>query len=570
MKRSSPLRRLLVFWAALAPLFAGASAQAWTSAEISHVEVRVELDEEGRARVQTDARFVVNGGRFHGFDIAELPGAELVPDECQATTDDGNSYPLKLRRLRDGRTRIFLARKQSIKAGGVTFRIVHGLDMKKQGALRRHGDGARLEWTPLVWDHGLEWMRIAFVLPSKNAKKAAVPDPVFSKDYIVKVGTSSVEFLKHRAPRWYEMSVALDTGPDRFASLGPAPPPELDTGTAGAHTAADEISTEPEQPEAPFWATIAPALGMLLGLFALVFKYAHVSRIGRQCGVSPGFVLLRNTPFGARIALTLVAFATAYAAQLSGSISAGIPPVVAGSAIWLVRRAQPTRRPQSGGVWRPLDEEERCSLKRLARAYRSQRSSWFDLSSLRGVLAFGIFVLAPTAAALTALRPWPLFGGATIIFSIIPGVTVWLHAWNAELPQDVFMEQFLALDRRRRALDKLARRVFNGARPALWVREGSDGPLEIRVRIDPLPKGVHRLEIAAEPTCCGSMQRTNLNAMIGLEPGSATARRIAGSSLVAEHHLTPDLSEEVVLLRNRRGRRTNLSPLTSALAPLWR
>ncbi len=563
------LHRLAKVLTALLFLFEAGGAAAWTSADISQVEVRVELNEEGQARVQTDARFVVNGGRFHGFDIAELSNAKLSPDECTATTDDGASYAVKLRNLRDGRTRIHLARKQSIKSGGVTFRIVHRVDMVEKGALRRRGDGVRLDWAPIVWDKGLEWMKVTVVLPPGESPPTITPDPKISKDYVITIDGAVVEFLKHRAPRWYEMQVALDTDSSRFASLAASPAPARDEGPlSGVEAAVSGVETSRASP--PLWASVAPALGLLFGLLALILKHAHIHGISRQCGVCLGFAFLRNTSFGVRVALTLAAFALAFAAQFSQSIAASVPPLVAGSALWLVRRYRPAGGSKATGAWRRLGSEEESSLLRLARAYRAKRASFFDITSARGALGLGLFVLAPSVAALTVYRPWPFIGASLFVSALIPAVAVWLHAWDAELPQDLMMEQLLAFGRRRGDLCKLAGQLAPTARAELWIREGACEPVELRVRIAPLPKDVHRLEIAGEPSRCGSLQRMHLTAVIGLEPGSKLARQLAQSPLVCEHHLTPDLSEEVVVLRNRRGHRPNLAPLTSALAPLWR
>ncbi len=47
------------------------------------------------------------------------------------------------------------------------------------------------------------------------------------------------------------------------------------------------------------------------------------------------------------------------------------------------------------------------------------------------------------------------------------------------------------------------------------------------------------------------------------------ARRLASLPNVAEHHLTPDLKEEVIVLRNRRGNAVaGLAPLKAAMASL--
>ena len=97
---------ILVIFATIA--FEPEIALAWTSARLTDVGVKVELAEQGPSRVETTARFAVAGGRFHGFDLAGLPGGRLVEEESQAVLDDGRIYPLSFRKVRGDRTRVVL------------------------------------------------------------------------------------------------------------------------------------------------------------------------------------------------------------------------------------------------------------------------------------------------------------------------------------------------------------------------------------------------------------------------------------------------------------------------------
>ena len=81
-------------------LFAS-SARGWTAAGVSNVDVTVRLADSGMSQVITQARFVVEGGHFHGFDMAEMPGAKLVEEKCLAVLDSGLRHNLRFRRLRN-------------------------------------------------------------------------------------------------------------------------------------------------------------------------------------------------------------------------------------------------------------------------------------------------------------------------------------------------------------------------------------------------------------------------------------------------------------------------------------
>ncbi|MBW2276267.1 MAG: hypothetical protein JRF63_02175, partial [Deltaproteobacteria bacterium] len=86
--------------------------------------------------------------------------------------------------------------------------------------------------------------------------------------------------------------------------------------------------------------------------------------------------------------------------------------------------------------------------------------------------------------------------------------------------------------------------------------------IEVRLRVEPPPIGLRGLEVAGEVVRTGTTTRTRRAAILRLEPGTDNARRLATCPHAAEHHLTPDLKEEVLVLRDRR------SPADSGLAPL--
>jgi hypothetical protein len=75
--------------------------------------------------------------------------------------------------------------------------------------------------------------------------------------------------------------------------------------------------------------------------------------------------------------------------------------------------------------------------------------------------------------------------------------------------------------------------------------------------------------VAGEVVRSGTTTRTRRAAILRLEPGTDNARRLATCPHAAEHHLTPDLEEEVIVLRDRRRPKDQgLAPLRAALAML--
>jgi hypothetical protein len=133
---------------------------------------------------------------------------------------------------------------------------------------------------------------------------------------------------------------------------------------------------------------------------------------------------------------------------------------------------------------------------------------------------------------------------------------------------DTTLEGFHILRKWRKSLSKLLGAKAPGADAAeLWVREDDAGPIEVRLRAAVPVEGLNNIEVAGETLRAGSTYKTKTVFVLRLEPGTAVARKLAACPHAAEHHLTPDLQEEIIVLRNRRGRTASgLTPLRSALS----
>jgi hypothetical protein len=135
---------------------------------------------------------------------------------------------------------------------------------------------------------------------------------------------------------------------------------------------------------------------------------------------------------------------------------------------------------------------------------------------------------------------------------------------------DPTLESFISIRRWRRALNRLVGTRLHGAVATFFVREDEKGPIEVRLRVSrELPEGLRGIEVANELVASGAQIRRRNAVVLHLEPGTELARRLAQCPHVAEHHLTPDLQEEVLVLRNRRGKKPEgLAPLRAALAKI--
>jgi len=548
-------------------LLAAGEATAWTSARLARVDTTLEVAFEGPSRIHTEARYEIAGGKLHGFDLVPLPGADLVPEECEARLDDGRRLPLSFRGLHDGRTRVVLADGASLGRGAVTFHLEHRSDLVASGSLRRYEGRARLDWTPIVWDESADSMVVGVHLPLNGADGLIAVDPDVSSNYEVAVEDGEVSMTKHRAVRWYPMQVVVDFDPGLVASLGPevAPPDPVDLPTAAATAS---VSAPPAAP-APAHVALLPAAACLIGLLALLVKASALRRSLGDLGLPVRFRLLPRTGPVFRFTLSLASVGLGLGVQHAGHLAAGIPAVAAAAALWLVRREEGSLRPRPGGTWRTMEDSDVSECRRLAAAYQRRRRSVVDITAVRGAIAFLAFLSGLGYAAATAAEGWPEIAWAAVIDGLLLAVPAWFSHVRSELPVDPMLEGFSTLRRWRSGLARLVGAADPDAKAALWLREDDRGPVEVRLRVEPPPAGLKGLEVAGEVVRAGSTLRTRRVVVLRLEPGTEAARRLASCPHAAEHHLTPDLEDEIIVLRNRRGRSdAGFAPLRAALALL--
>jgi hypothetical protein len=542
------------------------AAEAWTTARLSQVQVGIEVAREGPSTVTTRARYEISGGKFHGFDLAPLDGAGLVEEECSAYLDDGRRYPLSFRKLFDGRVRVVLADKVGLGKGAVNFVLVHRVDLIEQGALRRYGGRARLDWTPLVWDDGTDAMSVEVTLPGPSRDAPVIVDEGVARDYEVVTRANGAMLSKFRTVRWYPMRTVLEFDPELIASLGSEQREEEQEPSVAA--LGPVASTPPSLP-APTHVLALPLLAVLLGLLAMAYKSWKLGRALADLGIASRFKLLPRTGLATRVVLSLAAAGLGLGAQYLGSLAAGVPAIVVAAALWIVRREEGSLRTRPGGAWRRMGEEDVRSYRKLNRAYRARRRSLVDITTVGGALTFVLALAALGYAVVITRGSWPRIAWALLIDGLIWAIPAWFSHVRSELPVDPTLEGFAALRRWRSSLARLVGTKSPGAEAGLWVREDDKGTIEVRLRLEPPPPGLKGLEVAGEVVRSGSSLRTRRAAILRLEPGTELARRLATCPHAAEHHLTPDLEDEIIVLRNRRGRAdAGLAPLRIALGML--
>ncbi|HUT76889.1 MAG TPA: hypothetical protein VM285_04340, partial [Polyangia bacterium] len=459
--------------------------------------------------------------------------------------------------------------KSQVGRGGVIFSIEHRMNLIEQGALRRYGSRARLDWTPLVWDDSTEAMTIEIRLPGESRDAPVMVDPEVARDYEVQLGGSVVRLTKFSTVRWYAMRAIVDFDPELVSVLAPeTPEPEVDRGHGSKVMTAARLSREPTPPTRLL---LLPALAAFLGLLFSVRKTWLAQRALGDLGLPIVHRLFPRTAPLLRFALSVAACGLALGVQHAGFLAASVPALAAAASLWLTRASEGSIRPRPGGKWRPLEDEDAVRLRRLTRAYRSRRRTWIDITHPVGALAFLAVAVGLAAAVICTRESWPRLGWAAAMNGLFFAVPAWFAQVRSELPVDPALEGFWALRRWRRAVSRLLGSKGLGAEAVFWVREDEKGMAEVRLRVEPPPAGLHSLEVAGEIVRAGTTTRVRKAAVLRLEPNTELARRLAACVHAAEHHLTPDLQEEVIVLRDRRGRHdSGLAPLRAALALLPR
>ncbi|MDD5308773.1 MAG: hypothetical protein PHU25_15765 [Deltaproteobacteria bacterium] len=547
----------------LAALLISGSALGWTTVSLRTVEVDLQVAAEGPSTSTSRARFEVEGGKFHGFELGDLPAAEIDGAACSARTDDGIAYGLVFKPVKPGETRVLLANGAHLERGGITFTIVHKVNLTRAGALRKYEGRARLSWTPLVWDEGSDSMTVRVALPGPSGDAPVIADPDVSRDYEVTTSATGASLTKYRSPRWYPMQVALDFDPSLVRDL-PA------SVAAAALQAPVAMVAPARNPGSRSLSDLAvPALFGLFGLFVLAWKAHRLHRVLGDLGIAARFRVLGRTGLVLRLSLSLAGLGLAVGAEKAGSMAAAVPPLACVAFLWIVRREEGTLRPRAGGTWRAMDDHDVVLYRRLTRAYRRSRRSWLDATVPGGAIAFVLFLVALGFGAHRAGGSSTDLAWGTVLNGLLLAMPAWWSRVKSELPLDPTLESFSAIRRWRKPVARLLGTACPGSEVSLWVREDGAGPVEVRLRVEPAPAGLRGLELAGEIVRSGSTLRVRQAVVLRLDPGTDAARRLAALEHAVEHHLSPDLSEEMVVLHDRRGAiDSGTTPLRLALGAL--
>ena len=545
------------------------TASAWTKARLSTVDVVLHLNGNKESEFTTTAGFEVSGGSFHGFDLARQKNAVLVKEKCSAYTNSGVKYNLTFKKLFDGRTRILLANKKSVKNETVYFILVHKTLLTASGALSRINNKVRLNWTPVIWDHGTDAMSVSVIFPENISNLNVNANNDVTEDYEISHTDSNIlTFKKYRTVKWYPMQIVLNFDSD-FIPLVKNSTDKIETTKNNDALLLTKVPAIKKSNDKPLWHFALFALVSFIGLLLMIIKTHHLKWLYNNANIPMQFKFLKNTNYILRLILTIMAIMLALGAQIAGSVAASVPPLVVAAMLWLIDRSHSTLIARSGGTWRQLTESEIDEFKQIFLSYKRRKNSLLDGTTLFGLLTLaltvtGLFFLIRNVGSASIHSAWVL--SVSAIIWIFP---IWFSLSKGELPVNTTTETFVLLYKWKKGLSKLIGKTASDAKASFWVREDDKGPIEVRMRMENAPDFLMGFEVGAEIVRSSTVYQVKKVAILKMEPGTQIARKLAACPNASEHHLTPNLTREIIVFRNRRGlKESGFKSLKTALAVL--
>lgn len=482
-------------------------AAAWWEASLQQVDVGVTLRSNGVATVTYDLRYHVDRGRFEGPTI-DNPGREIRWDRFGSFVEDshGQRYPVSItRRNRDGAYTVRI-RGEGLGPGWVTVRLVHDEDLL-DCCLRLDDQGrARLAWSALVWDVGMDRMTVRIRL--EPAASGVEVEPGTVDEYRVETTPEGDLLVERIRPvRWYRMQIGLllpgdwlERRPQRLAMDDLADLPD-------EQEAAAVIPPEPSPPAARGSRhSIALVFLLATGLVctALLRFKAWITARGYhgRLAAAPMLVLPKVPP--------LLRWAFAAAFMLAGAwlqarshLAAGSLSFAAGLMLSLrapVSEAEVARR-RRPTAWRDVGLE---ALPALAGQRPRGRKRWAALVDGTTPVGFPISILALAGAAALVVATYEVLGGHSADgLAIDLGLTVAAVAFTGRRADALPCRSAGAAPLLLAVARKLGAHGAAQAAPARVLVAEAAAPetadAEVRLELRPLGSGARRVEIRAEP-----------------------------------------------------------------------
>jgi hypothetical protein len=494
----------MVPWSVLRPFIAllfGLAVAAWSPRALAWVEltvarddVRVEIDRQGKARVEHRVLLLVSGGPLPSFTMrgvdpdAELEsGAFVVSEKNEKAGQLEDATPVTVTKKEAAVGASAVARSdleitfegKGISRGRYVVVVRYRTDLLAGGAIVRDGSGWMVRWLGPAWEHGLDTTRAAFVVPMaptepKAEMHEAAPGAPDEDDTSVlstvtrKGAVDTIELVRLYAARGERVVWA-------FRLDGRA----LD---AGAPPEATPLPSAPAEPSA---ASSRPlGLEVLLGVFLALFfliagaVFLHGYEIKKRAadrGVVPRPLV--PLPLALRACLAAAVYLAGAWLEIASRASLAAALLVACFAIfvwYLPVRTRPEARPP--GQWLPL------RLAEITDRPPARDTGLFVLSSSAGRVALALLVVI-AGAAIAILATRAPYHAAVVAAGAAPLFALFATGGRRSLPVDLAVDPIPLL---RDVAVRLAR-ARPGVRlvPRVRLPQGQADADEIRLAVVP-------------------------------------------------------------------------------------
>lgn len=552
------------------------SALAWVDVHVASDDVRMEVGRDGSARVEHKLTLRISGGPLRaidlrGIDADAVPEADgyVVPAKEAATNSLANALPVATEMLppplkpkADGSPepsamRVRFDADKGLSRGVYVVFVRYRTELLRRGLLHRDGSMAKLEWSGLIWENGLDSARATFVLPpgpteprledapttGANGEPQAAPSVLSTLRR--ETGRDELELLRPYAPKGEAIAWAL-----RFDSRA------LDGMVKKPEDVPSVIAPEVLAFGQDRRSLLLFAGGALFVLYSLLvaWKGREVERTTKEKGAEARPLV----PIGllARSFLAAVALCGGILLQLL------LPTATVGAlCVALAVLLSVYRAPRWGrgsllrppGAWFPISEEEAfAKAKRL-------RGAWLDLSTRAGKSLLFLCTAAVGAGAYYASTV-SMYYAHLVVYDAVALLALFCTGRMAELPPDPVGASAPLLREIQKRIQKGSRKASGELRivPRIRVPEGETAADELRLQVVPraVVSGFLGLEVG-----------------VVLSPGAGSALRSPEVLLrVMQGSAAEALVEELVGgARSQRGRKPNerVYILTPRLPTAW-
>lgn len=505
---------LLALATALVAWLAPGLASAWVELHVARDDVRVALEQGGKATVEHRIVLLVSGGPLERLSVRGVDDdAEIDPsgyvvlkkDADRGALDGARPIRVERKSTTEGEgTRTDLEIEidggQGVGRGTYLLFVRYRTDLLARGLLAPDGSMAKLAWTGPAWDDGLETTRALFEVP-QSANVPRVFEPGEGEDDEAELETSlssltrrpgvdALEIVRPYAPRGERVEWRLRV--DRRV-LGLAGSADREGAAAAVVTRAQPGFDLPALGDLRSSAALAVAIAAFLVLVLLV--------VGRELELARraeerALVLRALVPMPFWLRAPAAACATlagvALHLELASSLPGAVAVALATALVWRLP-ALPRAQLRGPGSWLAVHAREVFDPAPAA------ERSYFDPSTRAGKLGFAALVLLVAVGSL-AVAQSSTYHAVLFALDSLPLFALLLTGQGRALAPDLAASPVAFFAELQRSLGPKkgeALRVI----PRVRLPRGSADADELRLTV--LPKralpGLSSLEVAVAP-----------------------------------------------------------------------